>query len=198
LRPLLSLPDACTPLNLAARARDALSRAATVMHKQPLSADDKASIYLYTTNALYSGLNATLRSQDRAKVQKYLSYLRVFLNAFDRLSSGAGAPPPLFRGIGKNLAAEYGKGETVTWWSVSSCTPNIAVARGFGGGSKNGTLFRVESHSAVSIAALSAFKGEEEWILAPGTQLEVVDVNKSGAGPCEITLRELKNERMVR
>jgi len=63
--------------------------------------------------------------------------------------------------------------------TISSCTPNVEAAKGFGGGSQQGTLFHVKAKTAVSIVSLSAYKSEEEWVLAPGTVLKVLRVDQS-------------------
>lgn len=117
-------------------------------------------------------------------------YLHLFINAHKKLPGKK--TMTLYRGIRKDLTPEYKKGSTVTWWSVSSCTPNIAVAKGFGGGSSDGTLFQVVTKTAAPIMALSAYKSEEEWILAPGTLLKVVSVTKKAGQAGVINLEEVE------
>jgi hypothetical protein len=58
-------------------------------------------------------------------------------------------------------------------------------------------LFEVIAKHAVSIKTFSAFKGEEEYVLAPGTQLKVVDVKSTGKGLTTVKLEELHDGRMV-
>jgi hypothetical protein len=89
-----------------------------------------------------------------------ISYLHLFINAHKKLPGKKSTT--LFRGIRKDLTPEYKKGSMVTWWSVSSCTPSIEVAKNFGGGFSNGTLFHVTTTTAAPIMALSAYKSEEE------------------------------------
>merc|ERR1719331_612987 len=48
---------------------------------QPMSAELYAAILLYTGNSIYSALNAALRSEDRRKVKKWRTYLRLLLEA---------------------------------------------------------------------------------------------------------------------
>eukprot|EP00957_Ditylum_brightwellii_P077115 5860726-Ditylum_brightwellii.AAC.1 len=83
-------------------------------------------------------------------------------------------PRVLYRGINKDLSKQYAKDATAVWWNVSSCTPNINVAKNFGSGSSSGTMFHVKTRTAVPIMHLSAYQSEEEYILAPGTELSLV------------------------
>ena len=56
-----------------------------------LSPDESAAIHLYTIewdvheNSLYMKLNQTLRLADRAKLQPWFKYLKLFLTAFFKL-----------------------------------------------------------------------------------------------------------------
>ena len=151
-------------------------------------AEDVAALFLYTTESpVYRQLNAALRDPDRKKIDPWRGYLRLVFEAFDALPSIAGS---LYRGVSKDLRADYGKGRVVTWWGVSSCTPKLAVARGFLGQKGKRMLFVVEPSTARSIKVFSAFSGEEELILLPGTQLDVVGVDEDKDGLCTVTLRE--------
>ncbi|MFD4763421.1 hypothetical protein ACFWOJ_32605 [Streptomyces sp. NPDC058439] len=93
---------------------------------------------------------------------------------------------PLWRGVALDLRSQYPLGRTVTWWGVSSCTSELGVARAFLGGRGRRTLFEVTPARAVGIRRFSAFTGEEEYILAPGTQLKVTEVKaeRGGCAPC--------------
>lgn len=78
---------------------------------------------------------------------------------------------------------------------MSSCSTNLAVAKSFGSG---GTLFHVKAKNAVPIMKLSAYKSEEEYVLAPGTQLEVLKVEMQSKSLIEIFLEEKESDRLVR
>eukprot|EP00808_Paulinella_micropora_P027859 g78125.t1 len=152
-----------------------------------LSKDEVAAVYLYTMEShFYRDLNATLREADRDKVEVFFPYLRLLLSAMKKLKTNN---IELYRGVKLNLRKLYPKGQTIVWWGISSCSPKKHVAEGFMGSSGDRTMFRILSKSAVSIMPMSAFKGEEEYILAPGTQL-VVDSVTSQAGLHTIVLRE--------
>jgi hypothetical protein len=160
-----------------------------------VSAAEVAALHLYTTEScFYRELNAALRSPNRDRVKPYFPYLRLFFAALSRLE---GRTQTLWRGVALELRRQYPRGGTVVWWGVSSCTSELSVARGFLGWSGRRTLFEVQPAGAVGIRNFSAFKGEEEYLLPPGTQLEVVDVKSEKGGLCTVKLRELPDKRLV-
>ena len=190
---LCSLPEACAGLGLKAAAESAVK---SVCHcsASGLGEDEKGAIYLYTTNCLYRRLNEALRNPNRDKVKVYFEYLRVFLEAYGKMKP---KPRSLYRGIHKDISAQYKVGSMVTWWPVSSCTPNKNVAKAFGGGSANGTLFHVKAVTAVPIMHLSAYQSEEEYVLAPGTVLKVEKIEKKPGETAQIFLEEIAGNRRV-
>lgn len=160
-----------------------------------LSADAVAALYLYTCeSAFYREINAVLRHPDRSKVFPYLPYLRLLFSAVSGLPVRT---EPLWRGVPLDLRAQYPVGRTVTWWGVSSCTSELGVARAFLGSRGKRTLFEVRPARAVGIRDFSAFTGEEEFILLPGTQLEVVEVKAERGGLCTVKLAESQEQPLV-
>uniref|UniRef100_A0AAU1LWF7 NAD(+)--protein-arginine ADP-ribosyltransferase n=1 Tax=Streptomyces sp. NBC_00148 TaxID=2903626 RepID=A0AAU1LWF7_9ACTN len=160
-----------------------------------LSADAVAALHLYTCeSAFYREINAVLRSPDRTKVVPYLPYLPLLFSAVSRLPAHTA---PLWRGVSLDLRAQYPLGRTVTWWGVSSCTSEAAVARSFLGSRGKRTLFEVTPARAVGIRRYSAFTGEEEFILSPGTQLKVTGVKAERGGLCTVRLTELEEQTLV-
>ncbi|MEU1825865.1 ADP-ribosyltransferase domain-containing protein [Streptomyces abikoensis] len=160
-----------------------------------LSADAIAALYLYTCeSAFYREINAILRAPDRSRIVPYLPYLRLLFSAVSGLPART---EPLWRGVSLDLRAQYPVGRTVTWWGVSSCTSKLGVARAFLGSSGKRTLFEVTPTRAVGIQNFSAFTGEEEFILAPGTQLKVTDVKAERGGLCTVRLTELEEQTLV-
>ncbi|MCN9243798.1 ADP-ribosyltransferase domain-containing protein [Streptomyces sp. RY43-2] len=160
-----------------------------------LSADAIAALYLYTCeSAFYREINAVLRSPDRTKLVPYLPYLRLLFSAVSQLPARTA---PLWRGVSLDLRAQYPLGRTVTWWGVSSCTSELHVAKAFLGGRGKRTLFEVTPARAVGIRDFSAFTGEEEFILLPGTQLKVTDVKAERGGLCTVKLAEVEEEPLV-
>jgi hypothetical protein len=55
----------------------------------------------------------------------------------------------------------------------------------------------VRPRRAAGIQRFSAFTGEEEYILLPGTQLEVTDVKAERGGLCTVTLTEREEGPLV-
>jgi hypothetical protein len=160
-----------------------------------LDEHEVAALFLYTTESpLYRQLNATLRDRDRTKARPWLPYLRLFLSAVEKLGTQGES---LWRGVSRDLRAEYPKGRVVTWWGVSSCTPKLEVARAFLGTKGRRTLFEVTPRAAVSIRSFSAFTGEEEYVLAPGTRLEVTSVTNEADGLTHVRLNEVPGDRLV-
>ncbi|MER7768370.1 ADP-ribosyltransferase domain-containing protein [Kitasatospora sp. NPDC096140] len=159
------------------------------------SADEIAALYLYTCeSAFYREINAVLRSPDRSRLVPYLPYLRLLFAAVSRLPVRT---EPLWRGVSLDLRRQYPLGKTVTWWGVSSCTSKLGVAQAFLGSRGKRTLFEVRPARATGIQNFSAFTGEEEFILLPGTQLEVTDVRTERGGLCTVTLTELAEAPLV-
>ncbi|MFI5642171.1 ADP-ribosyltransferase domain-containing protein [Streptomyces goshikiensis] len=160
-----------------------------------LSSDAIAALYLYTCeSAFYREINAVLRSPDRTRITPYLPYLRLLFSAVSGLPAHT---KPLWRGVALDLRAQYPVGRTVTWWGVSSCTSQLHVARSFLGSRGKRTLFEVTPAKAVGIKRFSAFTGEEEYILTPGTQLKVTDVKSERSGLCTVRLTEVEDTSTV-
>ncbi|MGA5218720.1 ADP-ribosyltransferase domain-containing protein [Streptomyces cinereoruber] len=166
------------------------AKAASAQDSGGLSADAVAALYLYTCeSAFYREINAVLRSPDRERLVPYLPYLRLLFSAVAELPV---RKEPLWRGVALDLRSQYPVGRTVTWWGVSSCTSEAAVARRFLGSRGRRTLFEVTPARAVGIRRFSAFTGEEEYILTPGTRLEVTEVKAERGGLCTVRLTELE------
>ncbi len=160
-----------------------------------LSADAVAALYLYTCeSAFYREINAVLRHPDRSKLVPYLPYLRLLFSAVSGLPVRT---EPLWRGVPLDLRSQYPVGRTVTWWGVSSCTSELGVARAFLGSRGKRTLFEVQPARAVGIRRFSAFTGEEEFILLPGTQLKVTEVKAERGGLCTVRLTESEEQPLV-
>mmetsp|Transcript_2345 Transcript_2345/g.3637 ORF Transcript_2345/g.3637 Transcript_2345/m.3637 type:complete len:830 (-) Transcript_2345:156-2645(-) len=147
-----------------------------------------ASILLYTSNAIYADLNKSLREENRKKVSRYFSYLRLFFEAMDFLPK---QNAHLWRGISCCLYDQYQVGKVITWWGVSSCTSDQSVARNFmnscGG---NCSFLTVKAKTACDISNLTFYSNEKESLLAPGTQLKVLKSKKVGK-VAEIELEEV-------
>jgi predicted DNA-binding WGR domain protein len=170
------------------RGRDLASKQAG-KPKKKMEPAHYGAISLYTSNAIYSQINKCLRDERRGQLTKYFKYLRLFFDA-------AGCLPAqkrkLYRGVAVDLKsnAQYEKGKTVTWWSISSCTSDRRVADNFAGGCSNSTVFTINSKTGFDVDALSCFQGEKESILCPGTKLKVLS-RTSAKGVTRIDLDEV-------
>eukprot|EP01006_Ploeotia_vitrea_P052453 TRINITY_DN67689_c12_g5_i1.p1 TRINITY_DN67689_c12_g5~~TRINITY_DN67689_c12_g5_i1.p1 ORF type:complete len:572 (-),score=151.96 TRINITY_DN67689_c12_g5_i1:109-1617(-) len=156
-----------------------------------MTKENYGSIFLYTGNAIYSDLNKALREVNRAKIKSYMSYLRLFMESLNSLPQNK---VNLWRGIGVDLYDQYKVGSTITWWSVSSCTADINVAKSFmnGCGGKR-TLMTIRAKTACDISVLSFYQNEKESLLAPGTQLKVLKSKRNG-DVAEIEVEEVGRE----
>ena len=178
-----SLLDACMPLTHIVDG--ILSYAATAIERTPkhppddLTRDESASIRLYTMEwnnnktSLYSLLNHTLRAECRDKLRPWYKYLTLFLTALVKIPC---APPQvIWRGIAKNISANFPPGSDAIWWSFSSCTTTLTVLESdlYLGNAAERTLFSIEVFNARNVSAHSYFQNEDEILLLPGTYMEV-------------------------
>ncbi|CAF2960427.1 unnamed protein product [Rotaria sp. Silwood2] len=181
--PLLPLPEACAPLiNILHDLSVYVQLALDETPESPsdgLTVDESAAIRLYTIEwegphrSLYSMLNYTLKNANREELRPYFKYMKLFLTALVKLP----CVPPLtvWRGVTKNLSAEFPPGTPVTWWSFSSCTISLSVLKNnmYLGDTGARTLFSVEAINGRTIRAHSHFVTEEEILLLPGTHMIV-------------------------
>jgi hypothetical protein len=181
--PLLPLLKACAPLtdiihNLSLYVQMALNETPEVP-PDGLTIDESAAIRLYTIEwdgshrSLYSMLNRTLKKDDREHLRPYFKYLKLLLTALVKLP----CVPPLtiWRGVTKNMSAEFPPGTPVTWWAFSSCTTELTVLESniYLGNAGDRTLFSVEAINGRTIRAHSHFVTEDEILLLPGTHMIV-------------------------
>ena len=181
--PLLPLLEACAPLigiinNLLFYVQLALSETP----EQPpdgLTIDESAAIRLYTIEweenqrSLYSMLNHTLKKDDRDKLRPYFKYMKLFLTALVKLP----CVPQLtvWRGVTKDVSAQFPPGTKVIWWAFSSCTTSLPVLENnmYLGNTGERTLFSVEAINGRTVRDHSHFVTEDEILLLPGTQMIV-------------------------
>lgn len=163
-----------------------------------LSLDESASLMLYTMEwepyeeCLYVVLNATLRAANRKKLVPWFLYLKLVLTAFDRL------PPPnlsvVYRGVKRDLRQDYCKGDTVIWWGFSSCTSTLDVLESeqFLGSTGARTLFTIQCASGKDIQKYSSIPSEDEMVLLPARQFQVVACLKQSGDLYMIQLKEIQ------
>jgi hypothetical protein len=181
--PVLPLAEACAPLNDILH--DTSFYVGMALDETPaeppdgLTIDESAAIRLYTIEwsgghrSLYSMLNRSLKNLDREQLRPYFKYMKLFLTALVKLPC---VPPcTIWRGVTKDLSAEFPPGTPVTWWAFSSCTTELTVLENkmYLGDSGSRTLFSVEVINARTIRAHSHFVTEDELLLVPGTYMVV-------------------------
>ena len=181
--PLLPLIKACAPLeSIIHNISNYIQVALHETSEQPtndLTIDESAAIRLYTMEweepyrSLYSMLNFTLKTGTREELRPYFKFLKLFMTALVKLP----CEPPLtvWRGVTKNLSADFPPGTPVTWWSFSSCTTALTVLENnlYLGNTGERTLFSVEAINARTIQQHSYFVTEDEILLLPGTHMIV-------------------------
>ncbi|CAF4604384.1 unnamed protein product [Rotaria sp. Silwood2] len=181
--PLLPLHEACFPLvdilyNLSFYVELALNETP----QEPsdgLTVDESAAIRLYTIEwekphrSLYSMLNRTIKMASREELRPYFKYLKLFLTALVKIP----CVPPLtvWRGVTKNVSADFPPGALVKWRAFSSCTHELTVLENnkYLGTNGERTLFSIEAINGRTVRAHSHFVTEDEILLLPGTQMEV-------------------------
>ncbi|CAF3826517.1 unnamed protein product [Rotaria sp. Silwood1] len=181
--PLLSLDDACAPLvNIV---HDILTYVTLALKGTPdepldgLTRDESASIRLYTMEwnngekSLYTILNNTLRTADREHLQPWYRYLKLFLTALVKIPCTSNQV--VWRGVKKNISNAFPRGTQIIWWAFSLCTATLAVLEDDIYLGRNGerTLFSIEILNGKNIRAHSYFNNEDEYLLMPGTFMEV-------------------------
>ncbi|CAF3923814.1 unnamed protein product [Adineta steineri] len=164
-----------------------------------LTDDEAAAITLYTMeweptdNSLYVILNKTLQAANRKLLKPWFLYLRLIMTSLAKLPSDSNRLT-VYRGVKLDLSAQYPKGNTVTWWGFSSCTTSIGVLSNeqYLGRSGTRTLFTIDCSSAKSLKDYSLFPKEEEILLPPARQFQVIDSLNSGNELHIIQLKEIQ------
>jgi hypothetical protein len=200
--PLVSLEEAVDPLTSLVPEVERMAWTVKQSHftrEHGLTDDESASILLYTMEweprdqSFYIILNNTLQAANRNLLRPWFLYLRLIMTAFAKLPSDSHRLT-VFRGVKLDLRAQYPDGSTVTWWGFSSCTTSVGVLNNerFLGQVGTRTLFSIECHSAKSIKQYSFYPEEEEVLLPPARQFQVMGCLNQGNGLHIIQLKEIQ------
>jgi hypothetical protein len=156
-----------------------------------LTLDEAAAVRLYTMQCLYQQLNAALRSEKRAQVTPYYSYLKLLLTALWKLPSEKRL---VYRGVKNDISAQFDKGKKFTWWGLTSCTSALGVLQSdvFLGKSGNRTMFIIECMDGKAIQKYSHFSNENEVLLLPCSYFEVLDNIDQGNGLHAIHIKQIQ------
>ncbi|CAF1095310.1 unnamed protein product [Adineta steineri] len=144
-----------------------------------LDQNESASIFLYTMEwepqeeCLYYVLNKTLRTENRQKLRPWYSYLKLVLTALQKLPA---EKQTIWRGVTLDLSQQYEVGKCYVWWAFSSCTRSLAILESeqFLGKHGSRTLFSIECRNGKKIRSHSYIDVEDEILLLPATQFEVI------------------------
>jgi len=186
--PLVSLSEAVAPLHtlfsdldIHVMAAEDFANNLLIDEKDEngLTVDEIGAINIYTqawepaSKSLYCVLNERLRSEDRSGVKAFFPYLKLLLTALDKLPK---KEVTIWRGVKRDLTADYKKGKNLCWWSFSSCTTNADMLSNdlFLGKTEKRTLFSLTTKLGVDIVKYSMYKAEAEILLPPGVRLNVM------------------------
>ncbi|CAF4514495.1 unnamed protein product, partial [Rotaria sp. Silwood2] len=186
-KPLVSLEKAVEPLHSLVNDIGQMVWIAKENCQKPencLSRDESASIMLYSMewkpheSSFYYVLNNVLRSQNRQELIPWFLYLRLVIHALSKLP--ASSPKIVYRGIRKDMSSEFSKGQKFIWWGFSSCTTSIEVLNNFLGQNGARTIFNIECQSGKSIGQHSFYEKEDEFLIYPAQQFEVISSYNAG------------------
>lgn len=200
-RPLMPLEKAIEPAkHLFGRNIDEMIHVAKERCQYPkdgLSSDESAAILLYTmeggvpTDNLYYVLNNALRSEERRGLVPFFSYLKLILTALWKLPSEKCVA---WRGVNGNITDNFKIGKTIVWWGFSSCTTsmNVLESSNYMNQSDVRTLFSIECMNGKIIRNHSYFKNENEILLLPAIQLQVLSKMSPAPNLHVIHLKEIE------
>jgi hypothetical protein len=200
--PLVSLEEAINPLVSIVPDVERMAWTVKQNHfeeKDGLTHDESASVLLYSMEwhprdkSFYIILNNTLQSANRQLLQPWFLYLRLVLTSLAKLPSEA-SRLTVYRGVKKDFSALYSTGSTVTWWAFSSCATSIDALNNeqFLGVNGTRTLFTIDCHSGKSIRNHTIYPEEEEVLLPPARQFQVMGCLNQGNGLHIIQLKEIQ------
>ena len=157
-----------------------------------LTRDESAAIFLYTMewdeNSFYQVLNRTLRAENRSSLKPWFAFLKLFDTALQKLPT---VRKNLWRGVPKDIAKNFKKGDEFTWWTISSCSTSVDLIKDFLG--PNSTLFLIEAVNGKDVRGYTNFVNENEVILCPGTRLRVVSNPLDQSSMHVVHLQEVSN-----
>ncbi|CAF1336171.1 unnamed protein product [Didymodactylos carnosus] len=159
-----------------------------------LTKEESAALYLYTMEwgdeSFYRVLNKALRDENRAALKPWFPYLKLLDTALNKLPS---QKLSLWRGVDGNVSKNFEQGQLLSWWSVNSCSSSVNIIKNFLG--TDSTLFMIEAVNGKSISLYACYTTENEFILMPGTKLEVMSSALDYSGGLHIVhLREIEGD----
>ncbi|CAF3544585.1 unnamed protein product [Rotaria sp. Silwood1] len=164
--------------------------------KDGLTPDESASIMLYSMewepreNSFYVILNNSLRAEDSEKIKPWELYIKLFVASLEKLPT---ISKTIYRGVKRDLRAQYPQGKIFAWPAFSSCTRSIHVLQSeqFLGKTGTRTLFNIDCSSGKDIQQHSFFPTEDEVLLIAARKFQVVSCLDSGNDLFIIQLKEV-------
>ncbi|CAF1049758.1 unnamed protein product [Adineta steineri] len=136
-----------------------------------LTVDESAAIYLYTmASPVVWYLNDAFQTEKRRVLKPWLSYLKLFVNAIEKLPS---TTKTLWRSLATDNPLIFYEGAAYTWWNITSCSLNVKMTQYYLN-RQIATVFAINAINAKDISKFSAYPDEQEVVLIPGTRLSVV------------------------
>ena len=170
-------------------------RQSKIQANNGLTIDESSSIALYSMewnpeeNSFYFILNETLRAPNRQTLlPPWFRFLRLFFTGLSKLPSANHRI--IYRSVKMDLRDQYKEGECIVWWGFSSCT-NLENEE-FVGKSGTRTLFAIQSDTGKNIREHSFYPDEDEILLLPGREFEVVSSAYMGNKLTMIHLKEVQ------
>jgi hypothetical protein len=168
--------------------------------KDGLTPNESGAIMLYTLewttreNSFYRILNKELRSEDSEKLKPWELYLKLFIISLEKLPAHS---QTIYRGLKRDLTAEYPQGKEFVWWAFSSCTTSVQVLQSdqFLGKTGPRTLFAIDCESGVDIRNHSFFPAEDEMLLIAARKFQVVSCLDSGNGLAILQVKEIESDQ---
>lgn len=194
IEPLVLLVD-----KIVANAATAKHATADISSEDELKHDEAAAIYLYSmetgSRSLYRMLNTALQINILSRLKPWFLYLKLLHTALNKLPS---YQVQVWRGLEKDVSADYRKGMHLTWTNISSCSKDADVIKDLLNENMDSTFFTVNCINGKSIMKYSAFPSKQEVILMAGTQLKVINNSFEYNGLHIVQLEELSNPNMQR
>jgi len=168
-----------------------------------MSMDEVSAFMTYsaeeTDPPLYADMNATCYDRDRSKVQEYVDYMWLLLNSLGRLPAFAGVQ--VFRGVKRDLSANYAVGREITWHGFTSTTLKLDTLESpqFCGKTGDRTFFIITltQRQGRDITQYSMVPAEAEVLLPPGTTVKVESKTDMGGGLTIINLTEVESDDLI-
>jgi hypothetical protein len=91
-----------------------------------------------------------------------------------------------------DVGDEFSKDKTFIWWAFSSCSSSIEVLEQFLGQTGHRTIFNIECDSAKDISQHSFYQSENEVLMYPARQFQVVSSLNPGNQLRIIHLKEIQ------